>query len=202
MKFTLALIGAFFLAVETSRVASAEQTAQLAAKVKCPGHVQGIAYYRRRTWLWQDKRGVPRTVSYFKERTTHSCKFVVWSAKLWRHRAAYHWKAYKREHAARAKREIAVRQTQATVSTGAFSCIHLHEGPWNANTGNGYYGGFQQNWEFMRSYGSEFLRMYGTADKWPPGIQILVAVRARDGYNGIPARGYSPWPTSRRLCGV
>jgi resuscitation-promoting factor RpfA len=28
-------------------------------------------------------------------------------------------------------------------------CIHLHEGPWNANTGNGHFGGFQfsaQTW--------------------------------------------------------
>ena len=28
-------------------------------------------------------------------------------------------------------------------------CVHLHEGPWNANTGNGYFGGMQfapQTW--------------------------------------------------------
>ena len=29
-------------------------------------------------------------------------------------------------------------------------CVHLHEGPWSANTGNGYFGGMQfapQTWE-------------------------------------------------------
>ena len=29
-------------------------------------------------------------------------------------------------------------------------CVHAHEGPWRANTGNGYFGGFQfaaQTWE-------------------------------------------------------
>jgi hypothetical protein len=34
-------------------------------------------------------------------------------------------------------------------------CIHLHEGPWNANTGNGYFGGLQfaaQTWQ--RVHGS------------------------------------------------
>jgi hypothetical protein len=29
-------------------------------------------------------------------------------------------------------------------------CVHVHEGPWTANTGNGYFGGFQfaaQTWQ-------------------------------------------------------
>jgi hypothetical protein len=90
----------------------------------------------------------------------------------------------------------------AQAQVGAFYCIHNYEGPWDANTGNGYMGGLQMDLTFQRNYGSEFLRMYGTADQWPVGIQILVAARARDGYNGIPARGYQPWPNTRRICGV
>ena len=31
-------------------------------------------------------------------------------------------------------------------------CIHSHEGAWDANTGNGYYGGLQADMEFMSAY--------------------------------------------------
>jgi hypothetical protein len=34
-----------------------------------------------------------------------------------------------------------------------FLCIHRYEGAWNANTGNGYFGGLQMNMDFMRGYG-------------------------------------------------
>ena len=35
----------------------------------------------------------------------------------------------------------------------AFLCIHSYEGGWTSNTGNGYYGGLQMDWGFMRTYG-------------------------------------------------
>jgi hypothetical protein len=79
----------------------------------------------------------------------------------------------------------------------AFQCIHRYEGAWDANTGNGYYGGLQMDWGFMRTYGPEFLRAYGTADHWPPAIQTTVAMRAY-----LSGRGFGPWPNSSRMCGV
>jgi hypothetical protein len=78
----------------------------------------------------------------------------------------------------------------------AFMCIHRYEGAWNANTGNGYYGGLQMDRSFMSSYGGEFLSRYGTADKWAPSTQILV------GYRAWKLRGFYPWPNTARACGL
>ena len=51
-------------------------------------------------------------------------------------------------------------------SSGA-DCIHAYEGSWTANTGNGYYGGFQADLSFQRAYGGEYLARWGTANNWP-----------------------------------
>jgi hypothetical protein len=79
----------------------------------------------------------------------------------------------------------------------SFECIHSYEGAWDANTGNGYNGGLQMDYGFMSTYGPEYLRSLGTADNWPPAIQVEVAVRAyRSG------RGFGPWPNTARYCGL
>ena len=81
--------------------------------------------------------------------------------------------------------------------TDAFTCIHHFEGAWNANSGNGYYGGLQMNYGFMSHYGGSYLGRWGTADRWPAWAQIDVAVRAyRSG------RGFWPWPNTARACGL
>jgi hypothetical protein len=77
-----------------------------------------------------------------------------------------------------------------------WACIHSYEGAWSANTGNGYYGGLQMDWDFMRAYGREFLRRWGTADRWPVWAQVTAAERAKR------TRGYWPWPNSARYCGL
>ena len=78
----------------------------------------------------------------------------------------------------------------------AFMCIHHYEGDWQ-DAGAPYYGGLQMDYTFQRTYGPEFLRAYGTADHWPPAIQISVAMRAY-----LSGRGFAPWPNTRRLCGL
>lgn len=85
---------------------------------------------------------------------------------------------------------------------GEFACIHRHEGAWNANTGNGFYGGLQMDYGFQRTYGAEFMRRWGTADRWPMWAQVVAARRARDGYGAYGARGYGPWPNTARECGL
>ena len=81
--------------------------------------------------------------------------------------------------------------------TEAFLCIHRYEAGWSANTGNGYYGGLQMDGSFMSRYGADFLRRFGTADRWPAWAQVEVGVRAyRSG------RGFWPWPNTARLCGL
>ena len=76
-------------------------------------------------------------------------------------------------------------------------CIHSHEGSWNANTGNGYYGGLQMDYSFMSSYGAALLRAKGTANNWTPLEQMWVAERA---YSS--GRGFKPWPNTARRCGL
>jgi hypothetical protein len=92
---------------------------------------------------------------------------------------------------------LAARSTPAAQLMADFTCIHEYEGAWSADTGNGYYGGFQMDWSFMSAYGAEYLRAWGTADQWPPALQMAVAIRAY-----LSGRGFWPWPTSARLCGL
>jgi len=79
----------------------------------------------------------------------------------------------------------------------AFACIHHYEGSWRANTGNGYYGGLQMDLAFQHRYGADYLRRYGTADRWPAWAQIQAATRA---YSS--GRGFYPWPNTARYCGL
>jgi resuscitation-promoting factor RpfA len=81
----------------------------------------------------------------------------------------------------------------------AFLCIYKHENGgygWQANTGNGYYGGLQMDRTFQKAYGGEFYRMWGTADNWPAHVQLVVAYRA------YYTRGFYPWPNTARYCGL
>jgi len=79
----------------------------------------------------------------------------------------------------------------------AFLCIHRYEAGWSADTGNGYYGGLQMDVSFMRRYGADFLRRFGTAARWPVWAQVEAGVRAyRSG------RGFWPWPNTARVCGL
>ncbi len=59
----------------------------------------------------------------------------------------------------------------------AFTCIHRYEASWNANTGNGYYGGLQMDMPFQSRYGPAYLNRYGTADRWPVWAQLEAAAR-------------------------
>lgn len=75
-------------------------------------------------------------------------------------------------------------------------CIHEHEGAWNANTGNGYFGGLQMTRWFQQTYGPEFYRRWGTADRWPVWAQLVTAERAwkQEG-------NYRQWGTAP-MCGL
>jgi Transglycosylase-like domain len=144
--------------------------------------VQKIADVRQKTWGWQRVMQRPRTrvklgSRELSSRTTEVQRRVLarWRERNARmRRAAYH-PPHNRE----------------------FRCIHRHEGPWDANTGNGYYGGLQMDLTFQRQYAPRYLRQKGTADKWTPLEQIWVGERAlREG------RGFYPWPTAARNCGL
>lgn len=78
----------------------------------------------------------------------------------------------------------------------AFQCIHRFEGAWDADTGNGYFGGLQMDATFERTYGREFVQAFGHASNWPPAVQMAVAIK------GYLDRGFTPWPNTARLCGL
>lgn len=70
-------------------------------------------------------------------------------------------------------------------------------GNWSTNTGNGYYGGLQENMGFWTTY--DGLAFAARPDLASREQQIVVAERARDGYSNrkgehFKARGYTPWP--------
>ena len=77
----------------------------------------------------------------------------------------------------------------------AWLCIHHYEASWQ-DSGAPYWGGLQMDHGFMQTYGAEYIRRWGTADNWPPFVQILVAERA------YRSRGFTPWPNTARYCGL
>jgi hypothetical protein len=73
--------------------------------------------------------------------------------------------------------------------------VHEHEASWT-DGGAPYYGGLQMDRNFMAAYGRRYLRRWGTADRWPVWAQLLAAERGRR------ARGWWPWPSTARMCGL
>lgn len=69
------------------------------------------------------------------------------------------------------------------------------EGRWDA-ANPPYGGGLQMDGQFQANYGSEFLRRYGRAGRWPVAVQILVA------YRGWLRQGWGAWPNTSRACGL
>jgi hypothetical protein len=142
--------------------------------------IRAIRTERVNTWRCQQQLNRRRSpVSYAAERS-RSLAFRKWAWRLWSNRADHH---------------CGIAGAVGTMSH--WLCIHRYEGAWNANTGNGFYGGLQMDYGFQRTYGAGLLRAKGTANNWTPLEQIIVAERARRS-----GRGYHPWPNAARLCGL
>lgn len=128
--------------------------------------------------LLRARQACPNTASIVQCRTAlvHAYRAIEWSKRI-RHR-----------HAASPAR---------VEHLAEFTCIHNGEGAWNANTGNGYFGGLQMDKTFMRTYGADMIAKYhGWANLWSPRDQIIVANRAHH------SRGFHPWPNTARACGL
>lgn len=102
------------------------------------------------------------------------------------------------QHALRQRLEV----DESNWLARGFLCIQRFETAppfpaWRTATGNGYFGGVQMDIEFQRRYGAEFLKAWGTADHWPPFVQVAVAIRAY-----LSGRGFYPWPHTARRCGL
>ena len=137
-----------------------------------------IRHYQADTQHWltvmrgRPPANVSRTLAY---RSLSQLRRV---AQRWQHRARNAW--WHAKH---------------PPGLGAWLCIHHYEGSW-VDSGGPYWGGLQMDLSFQRSYGAWLLRHKGTADHWSPLEQIWVAVRASH------TRGFSPWPSTARDCGV
>jgi Transglycosylase-like domain len=153
----------------------------------CRSSREAVPFYRQNTWEVQ-----ARYLDDLADRTPivrgKSCHWARYAADEWVAR----FKNALRGHT----RHLQALRSQSHRLYEKWRCIHEHEGAWNANTGNGYYGGLQMDWSFMRAYGPEFLTRWGTADRWPVWAQLQVAERA------YAVRGFGPWPNTARMCGL
>jgi hypothetical protein len=80
-------------------------------------------------------------------------------------------------------------------------CVTNGEGGVSTNTGNGYYGKWQADTNFAKTYHPKAARKWGPyayyhGGAWPERDQDLMAWR------GWKARGWYPWPTTGRNCGL
>lgn len=103
----------------------------------------------------------------------------------------------------RLQREIRMQHPSATGHwlDGAFLCIHRYErgaAGWQTDTGNGYRGGLQMDAAFSYTYGPAWAKQqWGTNPAhWPAAVQMAAAMHAWT------SRGFGPWPTTRRYCGL
>jgi hypothetical protein len=94
---------------------------------------------------------------------------------------------------------VAATEARAAFHWKLWTCIHSQEAAWD-DPNAPYYGGLQMGWWFMRTYAKRELAQYGTADRWPPVIQVWVAEKAykREGYS----RGWlvGQWPNTGPPC--
>ena len=152
----------------------------LAAEASSTPLLDGIRAAQAKTWRYDRIMGRRLTSSDRSMYRTPSRGYRRWLLELWRERA-----------------EQARLRAMHPPHQAAWLCIHAHEGPWRANTGNGYYGGLQMDISFQRTYGPYLLRTKGYAHRWTPIEQMWVAERAHR--NG---RGFYPWPNTARSCGL
>jgi len=67
-------------------------------------------------------------------------------------------------------------------------------GNWHTNTGNGYYGGLQEDMTFWRNHGG--LAYASRPDLASPAAQVAVAQR------GLSSQGWGAWPACSRALGL
>lgn len=168
-----------------TKTAHAENT-----HVMCPGIIKGIEFYRQAVWGWQGKLGVAKT--NFSSSRFNSCSYAKWVAHKWvkeAHALRIKYIAYKKAHANSVR--VAGYGTGLPPHAAGWICIHNLEGAWNANTGNGYFGGLQAHYDW-----------YGVArmDLLSPGQQMWHAehVAAANGFSYSFMQGQ--WPNTFPPC--
>ena len=170
----------------TSTESEAADTKSASRAGHCRHARSAVPFYRRITWTMQER---------FLDDLANRTPIVRGKSCHWARYAADEWVARSKNATHGYTRYLQALRSQAHRLYEKWRCIHEHEGAWNANTGNGYYGGLQMDWSFMRAYGPEFLDRWGTADKWPVAAQLTAAERA------YAVSGFGPWPNTSVMCG-
>lgn len=181
---SVGLTGASSGAAQTKVTGKALSAKKKSAPESCPYARLGVSFYRGRFIFHQ----IQRKASLPTWRKPRNCADARYLANVWA----------KRAHVARVKtalwrKNAAIRERRALYEK--WRCIHEHEGAWDANTGNGYYGGLQMDLSFQQAHGPQFLARWGTANNWPVWAQIEAAE------NAYATRGFGPWPNTRLMCG-
>jgi hypothetical protein len=176
----LAALAAFFVAL-VPRAAARQHSRSRATTVDralMSRLLDRIAAHRKETWRWQRVMHRPRTPYEDSMRRIRSLAYRTWVLHLWHRRAL-----------------AARRQALNPPHRSEWLCIHSHEGSWT-DPNAPYYGGLQMDREFQATYGADLLASKGTADHWTPLEQMWVAERV------YRTRGFWPWPTTARYCGL
>lgn len=158
-------------------------SARVSGADSCRALRKAVRYYMRHAREWRERIGQERVATGEPSRTStqgarQSCPKYL--ARLWRSRAIAARAAYRRWF----ERLYA-----------KWRCIHEHEGAWN-DPNSPYWGGLQMTRWFQQTYGAEFYRRWGTADRWPVYAQLIAAERAwkQDG-------DFGQWGTAP-MCGL
>lgn len=192
----LVLLAAITLSAATAIVTPARAEAAPAGALAAPaadstGHALAVVVR---------KQVVRRDIRWLHRRTSHLSQTIRFSP-VRKARLGGTLNALLKERLVWRRRYVPLRTLQLKAPRerfprwSAWMCIHRHEGPWNDPNGP-YYGGLQMDLQFQRAYGAYLLRTKGTADNWTAVEQVAVAERA------YAERGFSPWPSTARACGV
>jgi hypothetical protein len=169
-----ALLGFVAVGVPTNDVPEQARATPDGAKV-----IRKIKRYQRSTWHWQRLMGVRRTPTLRRYLRTRDLEFRLHVLKQWRNRAI------------RAKRRV-----YNPPHERHWRCLQRNEGRWT-DANDPYWGGLQMDRAFMLAHAPAHLIRRGWANRWSPVEQMWVAERAlRAG------RGFHPWPSTARLCGL
>ncbi len=96
----------------------------------------------------------------------------------------------------REDRFVAANPAWAWYLTPTVQCVVNHEGAWTSVNPAGYYGRFQMDIPFQNEtpYGRAAFSRWGTANNWPPIVQVKHA-------HGVwTYAGWSRWPTYYAYC--
>jgi hypothetical protein len=164
---------------------------------------KAVAFHRAAAWRWETTSLSPLAKTRYAERHTTDLqrldRLVKWWTSVHARAEQYalnppHFTDWMCIHAA-IKNARWNRRTLQYVG-GGYHVSGTGEGSWTADIGNGYYGGLQMDYGFMRTYGPTLLARKGTANHWTALEQMWVAEQA------FKSRRFYPWPNTARACGL